>query len=86
MAVTPQTKNQYGVTPVMPEFKEIKILSNDVVVEEIKIDKIDIQEKEQDVKSIDNNAVNLINILKAKTLFKDVDEDEKESTQFKDRS
>jgi hypothetical protein len=86
MAVTPQTKNQYVVNPVMPEFKEIKILSNDVVVEEIKIDKIDIQEKEQDVKSIDNNAVNLINILKAKTLFKDVDENEKESTQFKDRS
>ena len=49
-------------------------------------DKSIISEKESDVKEIENNAVHLINAVKAKTVFNKMDDTEKESTQFKDRS
>jgi hypothetical protein len=66
--------------------KDIVVLNNNELFKEIRINKLDVSEKESDVKEIENNAVNLINVVKAKTIFNKMDDTEKESTQFKDRS
>ena len=83
MPMTEQTSKEIVETE---ESKEINTLTKNELVEGIKIDKFDIQEKEQDVKEVDNNAINLMNVLKANTLFNNISDKEKESTQFKDRS
>ena len=56
------------------------------MIQDVKIDKLNIENKEEDVREVENVAVDLINVLKANTLFKSVDDTEKESTQFKDRN
>jgi len=83
MPMTEQTSKEIVE---IEESKEINTFTKNELVEGIKIDKLDIQEKEQDVKEVDNNAINLMNLLKANTLFNNISDKEKESTQFKDRS
>ena len=78
-----QTKE---VLPETNDVQDVIVLNNSDLVEEVQIDKIDIPEKEEDIKQVDNNAVGLMNVLKANTVFKDVADSEKESTQFKNRS
>jgi hypothetical protein len=66
--------------------KEIKVFEDVSMIQDVKIDKLNIENKEEDVREVENVAVDLINVLKANTLFKSVDDTEKESTQFKDRN
>ena len=65
---------------------DIKVFSSGNIIEEIKIDKIEMPQEEKNVETIENNALDLMNVLKANTLFKSIEDSEKESTQFKDRS
>ena len=55
------------------------------ITQEIKIEKIDLLEEQPEVSSIENNAANLLNVFKANTVFKNIEDNEKESTKFKDR-
>jgi hypothetical protein len=66
--------------------KEIKVFEDVSMIQDVKIDKLNIENKEEDVREVENVAVDLINVLKANTLFKSVNDTEKESTQFKDRN
>jgi hypothetical protein len=82
----PETEQMSREIVESEDSKDINVLNNNELINEIKINKLDVSEKENDVKEIENNAVHLINAVKAKTVFNKMDDTEKESTQFKDRS
>ena len=68
------------------ESHDVEPITNVDVSQQIKIDKIEISENNnENIQRIDDKITPLINMIKSETVYKQIPEEEKESTQFNER-